>query len=72
MQDIRTTVPVEDFGATLKRSRMRRLWSLRQMAVVTGMSVNGIRQIEAGKVKPHELTVARIVKALPDIIEGAA
>jgi DNA-binding XRE family transcriptional regulator len=56
-----------DIGKKLKQYRMRKLWTLRQMATVTDLSEATIYKIEVGDVTPHDLTVAKILKAIPDL-----
>ena len=63
-----TATQIENgFGERLKAYRLDRLWTLHQMATVTGLSISGLQSIENGKVQPHDLTVAKILKALPDL-----
>lgn len=63
----------EPIAETIKKYRLERLWTLRQMATVIGLTTGALWKIENGKVKPHELTVAKIQRALPDIeINSAA
>ena len=50
----------------VKRYRMSRLWTLHQMADATGITLRTIWMIETNKVKPHDLTIAKIKRALPD------
>ena len=56
----------EEFADRLKRARMRRCWTLKQMSAVTGLSISGLSELERGLKNPHDLTVARLHKALPD------
>jgi DNA-binding XRE family transcriptional regulator len=55
-----------EFPIRLKEYRLKRCWTLRQMGNATGISTVAIWNIENGRVKPHELTVAKIRRALPD------
>lgn len=61
--DIRETI-----GAKLKAYRLEREWTYRQLSLVTGVSIVGLWQIEHERVTPHELTVHRIIKRLPGLI----
>jgi transcriptional regulator with XRE-family HTH domain len=57
----------EQFAEQFKKYRLQRLWTLRQMANAVGVTIPTIWKIENGRVKPHDLTVAKILRALPDL-----
>ena len=51
-------------GQKIKRARLHRKMSYDDLAMLTGLSTVGIRNIEKGKVNnPHIGTIARIAKA---------
>jgi transcriptional regulator with XRE-family HTH domain len=58
---------IEHVGMTLKRYRLSKLWTMRQMSAVTGIGLRTIWMIEHGKSVPHDLTIAKLKKALPDL-----
>ena len=64
LRDVQNNLPKQ-----MKRFRLERLWTLDQMARVCGISVTAVWQIENGQVTPHELTVAKIRRALPSLFE---
>jgi len=57
---------VKPFGKQLKAYRLRRLWTLRQLALVTGFPIPTLSRIENLRTKPQDLTIAKISRALPD------
>ena len=59
-------------GNKLKRYRMSHLWTLQQMATMAGLSVGTIQRIESGSVEPHDLSVAKLIRAFPDLENGTA
>ncbi len=53
------------FGEALKRYRLEKGWTLRQVSALTGYPTATLSRIEIGRVEPHDLTKAKIRKALP-------
>ncbi len=56
----------------LKSYRLRREWTLKQLATVVGVDIATVWHIENGRRKPHDLTVQKIIKNLPDILSQSA
>lgn len=71
-QDTMTYKAPEDIAERIKRYRMNRLWTLKQMANAVGMTASAILKIERGDVTPQDLTVARFRRAFPDMFDGTA
>jgi transcriptional regulator with XRE-family HTH domain len=61
-----------DIAARLKTYRLTKMWTLKQLANAVGLSTVTVWKIENGKVSPHELTVAKIQRALPDFEQRSA
>tara|TARA_Y100000310_G_scaffold277108_1_gene294683 strand:- start:2498 stop:2689 length:192 start_codon:yes stop_codon:yes gene_type:complete len=57
------------FGQALKDYRLKRGWTLQQIADITGRSLAGISMIEREKVAPQERTKAIIKSRLPNLME---
>jgi len=62
----------QNIASKLKTYRLEHEWSLETMSQIIGISANGLWAIENGKVVPQELTVHKILKTLPDLLENAA
>ena len=56
----------DSIGKRLKKYRMDHLWTFQQMSNISGISVGALHQIENDEVEPHDLTIARLIKAFPD------
>jgi transcriptional regulator with XRE-family HTH domain len=54
-------------GEKLKKYRLSHLWTLQHMASRSGLSVGTIQKIEAGTVEPHDLSIAKLFRAFPDL-----
>lgn len=63
------TITTKGFGRKLKEYRLRKGWTLRQLSGVTGYPTATLSRIENGRVEPHELTMANIIRALPNVLE---
>jgi transcriptional regulator with XRE-family HTH domain len=57
----------KDIALKLKRYRLQRGWTLRQLAAVTKVSFGQLSMIENGICQPRELTVSKLSRALPDL-----
>lgn len=55
----------------LKKFRMERELTLQRLAALTGVSVMTLSRIENQRVKPSDLTIAKITKAIPQLAEVA-
>ena len=44
----------------LKAYRLRRLWTMQEMADAAGLSVGTIHSFESGRARPTDLTLAKI------------
>lgn len=55
-----------DFGRALKEYRIAKRLTLRELSDRTGYPVGTLSRIENQKVKPHDLTKAKIQDALSD------
>jgi transcriptional regulator with XRE-family HTH domain len=49
---------------TLHEARVRRLWSIRELATQAGVATRTIVQIEAGRIVPRYSTMRKIAAAL--------
>ena len=58
------------FAERLKAYRMEKLWTLQQMATLTGLAPDSIWRLENGHRRPHDLTRAKLKRALPDFDES--
>lgn len=54
------------FGQALKAYRMRKAWTLQKISSRTGVAISVIQKLEKCSGGTHDLTRARIRKALPD------
>jgi transcriptional regulator with XRE-family HTH domain len=59
------------FSDKLKQYRLRQRWTQEQMATITGLTKSAICKLENGDSNPTDLTIAKIIHALPDF-ESAA
>ncbi len=53
------------FGQALKNYRLDKGWTLRQLSALTGYPTATLSRIELCRVEPHDLTKAKIRRALP-------
>ena len=58
-----------DLATRLKGLRISRLWTLKQMARVCDLDIRTIWNLENGRVKPHDITLEKIKRALPSLFE---
>lgn len=76
MSDIKNMSNIANdlMGQKLKEYRLSHLWTLQQVASMSGLSVSTIQKIESGTVIPHDLSIAKLCKAFPDlnIVSNAA
>jgi transcriptional regulator with XRE-family HTH domain len=61
----------ENAGSIVKAYRLAHLWTLQQVANMVRITASALYKIEAGQVRPTDLTLAKIRRAFPDI-EAAA
>lgn len=54
-------------GERLKEYRMAHLWTLEQMSNMSDVSIGALHKIESDAVDPHDLTLAKLKKAFPDL-----
>ena len=59
------------FSVALKAYRLNNLWTIQEVADVTKVSISTLSDIENGKRSPSDLTRAKILRALPDLLEAA-
>lgn len=57
----------ETIGKKLKTYRLSNLWTLQQMADKCGLSTGTIQRIESDAVDPHDLSIAKLLRAFPDL-----
>ncbi len=62
----------KDIGKRLKNYRLEREWSLAKLSQVTRISVSALWYIEQGENTPSDLTMFKLDKALPGLIDHAA
>lgn len=62
----------DNFQDRIKRLRLDRLWTLKQMAATIGVTSNAILAWERGRVLPTELSAEKIRRAFPQLFEDAA
>lgn len=59
------------FGAAVRARRDKKRWTAQELAEATGLSVDGVRRIEVGKVAdPGIQTVDRIATALATTVDA--
>jgi transcriptional regulator with XRE-family HTH domain len=51
-------------GDKLRRLRLRKAWTLREMHDLTGVAYDTIHRIEQGKQRPRQITVKKLAQAL--------
>ncbi len=49
----------------LKALRLKKLWTLEQMSAASGLAISTIAELENGRRKPTELTLAKLQAAFP-------
>lgn len=55
----------------LKAYRLSRLWTFRELSEATGINIQTLHKIETGGCMPTDLTVAKLLRAIPDLKDVA-
>jgi len=62
----------EVLGSRLRKYRLEREWSLTRLSQVTRIAASALWYMEQGKRKPSDVSLYKIKKALPGLIEEIA
>jgi len=55
----------------LKEYRLSRCWTLRELSEATGIPIQTLSYLEKGRSLPTDLTVAKLLRAIPDLAKVA-